>query len=175
MEVNLRFPGQYFDEESNLSYNGFRSYRATMGDFTQFDPIGLAGGSNRRGYVGGNPLNRTDPLGLCPMCLIPGLPFVGEAAVVAATWWASQNTFQTKTPVRGDPGEWHTNPADGKPGNGQERLYGPKGLPEVDIDWHPDHGAGKPHGHNWENGRRGPAVPLSPWPRGRSTNSCPAE
>ena len=26
--VNLRFPGQYFDEESNLSYNYFRSYLA---------------------------------------------------------------------------------------------------------------------------------------------------
>ena len=47
---------QYFDEESNLSYNYFRTYQPTQGRFTQPDPIGLNGGSNRFGYVGGNPL-----------------------------------------------------------------------------------------------------------------------
>jgi RHS repeat-associated protein len=62
--VNLRFPGQYFDEESNLSQNGFRSYRPLDGGFTQMDPIGLPGGMNRRGYVGANPLSFIDLLGL---------------------------------------------------------------------------------------------------------------
>lgn len=69
--------------------------------------------------MGGNPLRNSDPRGLCPMCLIPALPYVGEAAVVAAAWWASQNTFQDETPNRGKPWDWHTNP-----GSGQERLYG---------------------------------------------------
>ena len=55
---------QYFDEESNLNYNYFRSYQPTQGRYTQSDPIGLGGGLNRFAYVGGNPLRYVDPLGL---------------------------------------------------------------------------------------------------------------
>ena len=62
--VNLRFPGQYFDSESNLSYNYMRSYRPAQGRYDQPDPIGLEGGWSRFGYVGGNPLSFTDPEGL---------------------------------------------------------------------------------------------------------------
>jgi uncharacterized protein RhaS with RHS repeats len=36
-----------------------------MGQFTQPDPIGLAGGLNLYGYAGGDPVNRSDPFGLC--------------------------------------------------------------------------------------------------------------
>ena len=61
---NLRFPGQYFDEESNLSYNYFRSYQPTQGRYAQSDPIGLAGGWSRFGNANQNALMYTDPLGL---------------------------------------------------------------------------------------------------------------
>ena len=62
--LNLRFPGQYADSETGLFYNYFRTYQPNQGRYTQNDPIGLAGGWNRYGYVGGSPLSFVDPMGL---------------------------------------------------------------------------------------------------------------
>ena len=39
-------------------------YVANTGQFTQQDPIGLAGGLNLYGYAGGDPINFDDPFGL---------------------------------------------------------------------------------------------------------------
>jgi RHS repeat-associated protein len=64
VKFNLRYPGQYADEESGLFYNYFRSYDARTGRYSQPDPIGLDGGWNRFGYVDANPLSFIDPLGL---------------------------------------------------------------------------------------------------------------
>jgi RHS repeat-associated protein len=64
--VNLRFAGQYADSESNLFQNGYRSYAPAIGSYSQMDPIGLGGGFNRRGYVGGNAFSLSDPYGLDP-------------------------------------------------------------------------------------------------------------
>ncbi|QNP59925.1 RHS repeat-associated core domain-containing protein [Paenacidovorax monticola] len=60
----LRYPGQQWDAETNLAYNLHRYYDAQSGRYIQADPIGLEGGWNRFGYVGGNPLSFNDPEGL---------------------------------------------------------------------------------------------------------------
>ena len=62
--INLRFPGQYYDGETELHYNYFRDYDPGMGRYVQSDPIGLLGGVNIYGYVMANPQSYIDPYGL---------------------------------------------------------------------------------------------------------------
>ena len=64
LNLNLRFPGQYHDEESGLYYNYFRTYDPSKGRYTQSDPIGLMGGINTFGYGLANPVFYFDPFGL---------------------------------------------------------------------------------------------------------------
>ncbi|NHZ67261.1 RHS repeat-associated core domain-containing protein, partial [Massilia genomosp. 1] len=66
---NLRMPGQYYDKNTNLFYNYYRDYDPQTGRYVQSDPIGLGGGINTYGYVGGNPLTFIDPFGLDSTCM----------------------------------------------------------------------------------------------------------
>ena len=61
---NARFPGQFLDVETGLFHNGYRDYDARLGRYVQSDPIGLGGGWNTYGYVGGNPTASSDVTGL---------------------------------------------------------------------------------------------------------------
>ena len=60
---NIRFQGQYFDEETGLHYNRYRYYSPYVGRFVSKDPIGLLGGFNGYSYAP-NPNSWIDPLGL---------------------------------------------------------------------------------------------------------------
>ncbi len=64
LSINLRFPGQYFDTETNLHYNHFRYYDPALGRFITSDPIGIYVGLNTYSYASMNPLAGFDMFGL---------------------------------------------------------------------------------------------------------------
>jgi RHS repeat-associated protein len=96
---NLRFPGQYFDKETNTNYNYFRDYDPTTGRYVQSDPIGLKGGINTFRYVGGEPLKWFDRFGLEPGSLeqrgyiIPPMPSYDSALYNNLTFLRAFNCY----------------------------------------------------------------------------------
>ena len=93
VQYNLRYPGQYFDEESGLHYNHFRSYDSKVGRYTQADPIGMDGGWNRFGYVGGNPLRYTDLHGLAIGDFPPPPPGYNSQSWTQGSWPNNNRTY----------------------------------------------------------------------------------
>lgn len=99
--LNLRFPGQYADQEAGLFYNYFRDYDASTGRYVQSDPIGLAGGINTFAYTLNQPTKYTDPEGLFPFLVIPGICAAGGCETLllgGAGWWAMQNALPRPAP-----------------------------------------------------------------------------
>ena len=83
--------------DAGLVYRRNRFFDPASGRFTQEDPIGLAGGLNLYGFAGGDPVNFSDPFGLCleDLCIVETVVL---ASVAVAAVRAIANIF-THRPV----------------------------------------------------------------------------
>lgn len=72
---NLRFPGQYFDQETGLNYNYHRYYDPRTGRYLKIDKYGIGKGLyHLYNYVRCNPIIYLDPEGLWPCRLLMSIP-----------------------------------------------------------------------------------------------------
>jgi len=95
--MNLRFPGQYEDEETGLHYTWNRYYDPSLGRFITSDPLGLSDGPSTYGYVHQNPVNAYDPDGLASSissCANPrNIPACVAAGIIPAKGAANATGF----------------------------------------------------------------------------------
>lgn len=80
----IRFPGQYYDEETGLHYNRFRYYDPGIGRYVSADPIGQYGGLAEAGSA---------PL--------PGLPGTGRGGsnIEVAGWDVNLYSYALSSPT----------------------------------------------------------------------------
>jgi RHS repeat-associated protein len=86
---NLRFPGQYYDAETDLNYNMARDYDPATGRYLESDPIGLNGGADTFAYAKDDPVVGIDPSGLFSLTresTVPGLMFVTYGSAGCRHW-----------------------------------------------------------------------------------------
>lgn len=90
----FQYTGQAWLPQVGMHYYKARMYSPSLGRFVQTDPIGYGDGLNWYNYVGGDPINFTDPSGLggCApgevAVYIPSIqyPTVGSDITVTAPW-----------------------------------------------------------------------------------------
>ncbi|HYW13388.1 MAG TPA: polymorphic toxin type 50 domain-containing protein [Longimicrobium sp.] len=88
-------------DASGQMYMRNRYYDPATGQFTQQDPIGLAGGLNSYGFAAGDPVSYSDPYGLCPpiICGAAAGALIGGGIKMA-------NNYLDDRPLTEDVGKW---------------------------------------------------------------------
>jgi RHS repeat-associated protein len=72
-----------------------RYYDPATGQFTQTDPIGIAGGLNTYGFAAGDPISYSDPYGLDPIVLADPNPAIrARMQAMFSTAWHNSPTFR---------------------------------------------------------------------------------
>ncbi|MCC6231852.1 MAG: hypothetical protein IT580_04370, partial [Verrucomicrobiales bacterium] len=89
--------GREYDSDTGLYFMRARYYDPALGRFISQDPLGVAGGNNRYGYAGNDPVNRADPTGMF-MTKVENLtsretPFVDADAQGSRAQWISFWSF----------------------------------------------------------------------------------
>jgi len=88
------------NQTGGFTYLRNRWYDPATGRFLTQDPIGLAGGVNLYAYAGNDPVQFSDPFGLCPQCwaiLVAG----GVGAFVGGSVQAFSNIANGREPMEG--------------------------------------------------------------------------
>ncbi len=85
------FQGKRYDSNTGLYHFNFRDYSPSLGRFMQVDPIGYLDGMNRQQFVGSNPVNWVDPLGLKRAEMGPGM--LPDAAIDGGGSFAPPQTY----------------------------------------------------------------------------------
>ena len=97
-DVPFQYSGRENDTDTNLYYYRARYYSPQLGRFISEDPLGLGGGMNTYAYVGGDPVEYVDPLGLVTTVVITYDGGIGSHAALYTS-----NGDEGKNPFIYDP------------------------------------------------------------------------
>jgi RHS repeat-associated protein len=75
-----------------------RYYNPQTGQFTQMDPIGIAGGLNAYGFAAGDPVTYSDPYGLCPASMVNHDSQRCPGGLSHGEYYMREDGFQELTP-----------------------------------------------------------------------------
>lgn len=138
-----RYAGMFYHPQSGLYLTWYRAYNPEAGRWLSRDPIGEEGGENLYAYVGGNPVNAIDPLGLIGYVCQKGnnigvaIPINFQGATQAqiaqitnaiqSAWSGKFGSYNVKTVVQSIP-TWHVGTTNGiavQEGNGTSYVQTP--------------------------------------------------